>query len=128
MPTAKARSVIVRNAGDAGSAGAGGLPLFGTLVPLGRGRGSADDEPQSGIATRLASLPAQPLAALGLLLLALWPHGAWMARRLTDGSDEPWGVLAIVAVLALVARDARRLVMPPIAVQAASALLALGGW
>ncbi len=128
MPAAKARSVIVRDAGYAGgvgSAGAGGLPLFGTLVPLGRGRSSADGGPQPGIATRLVNLQAQPLPALGLLLLALWPHGAWMARRLTDGSDEPWGVLAIVTVLAMVSRDARRLVMPRSAVLMASALLAL---
>ena len=30
---------------------------------------------------------------LGWLLAALWPHGLWLARRFTDGSDEPWGLL-----------------------------------
>jgi exosortase/archaeosortase family protein len=41
-----------------------------------------------------------PLAWLGLQVAALWPHGHWMAQRLTDGSDDPLG-LAALAVLAL---------------------------
>lgn len=33
---------------------------------------------------------------------ALWPIWIWYARRMTDGSDEPWGLVALVAVLLLV--------------------------
>ena len=113
------------DARHAGPHGASELPLFGALVPLGPAGAAAGATSRAQMASRLAGLQTHPLAALGLLLLALWPHGAWMARRLTDGSDEPWGVLAIVTVLALVTRDARRLVMPPSAVLLASALLAL---
>ncbi len=42
---------------------------------------------------------------LGLLLAALWPHWLWMARRTGDGSDEPWGVVALIVLAALVAMD-----------------------
>ena len=31
--------------------------------------------------------------------LALWPHGAWAARRIADGSDDPLGVAALAALL-----------------------------
>jgi hypothetical protein len=49
---------------------------------------------------RLRGAPAFTAAApLALLLAALWPHLAWIARRLTDGSDEPWGILALATVL-----------------------------
>jgi exosortase len=34
-----------------------------------------------------------------LQVAALWPVWQWYARRITDGSDEPWGVLALLAVL-----------------------------
>ncbi len=70
-----------------------------------------------------AALAHVPRAAwpLALLLAALWPHGLWMTRRLTDGSDEPWGLLALATVLALVMRARRELVMP-----ARGALLASG--
>lgn len=62
--------------------------------------------------TRIARIPAA-IGLLGVLVLALWPHWTWMARRLTDGSDEPWGVLAIATVLVLVAREWRQLAVPP---------------
>jgi exosortase/archaeosortase family protein len=99
--------------------------LYGALVPLGAAGATARAVSCAQMSSRLAGLQTHPLAALGLLLLALWPHGVWMARRLTDGSDEPWGALAIVTVLALVSRDGRRLVLPPPALLLASALLAL---
>jgi exosortase/archaeosortase family protein len=66
-----------------------------------------------------------PRAALPLLLLltALWPHWVWLARRLTDGSDEPWGWLALATVLALVWKARRELQLPsPGALVAAGAL------
>jgi exosortase/archaeosortase family protein len=61
---------------------------------------------------KLRSIPKVWLL-LAVLLAALWPHWFWMARRLTDGSDEPWGILAALTVVALVARDRDRLVLPP---------------
>jgi exosortase/archaeosortase family protein len=73
---------------------------------------------------RLARVPGA-IALLGVLVLALWPHWHWMARRLTDGSDEPWGVLAAVTVLALVAREWRALAVPTRAALYATAALAL---
>ena len=67
--------------------------------------------PASVIACRPAYV--SPLGWLGLQALALWPHGMWIARRVSDGSDEPLG-LAALAVLALVLwRAAPRLRLAP---------------
>ena len=49
---------------------------------------------------------------LALLLLALWPHWRWMAARMVDGSDEPWGAVALVTALVLVARERHALRAP----------------
>ncbi len=35
-------------------------------------------------------------------IAAFWPVWQWYARRMLDGSDEPWGVLAFVTVIVLV--------------------------
>jgi exosortase/archaeosortase family protein len=41
----------------------------------------------------------------GLILvvhvLCFWPIWSWYAARMTDGSDEPWGIAALVAALLL---------------------------
>jgi exosortase/archaeosortase family protein len=50
---------------------------------------------------RLDRVPAA--AWLALQSAALWPTWAWMAARVQDGSDDPLGVLAIAALVALVA-------------------------
>jgi exosortase/archaeosortase family protein len=122
--------------------------LFGTLVPLapaaaGPGDGPGVSEGSAVLHRRLrairatfaagrawlstaASAPMRHTAALlGVLLLALWPHLAWIARRLTDGSDEPWGALALATVLVLLARDRAALVAPSPRALVASAVLAL---
>ena len=39
---------------------------------------------------------------LAVHVAALWPIWLWYAQRITDGSDEPWGLVALVAVLVLV--------------------------
>ncbi len=84
-------------------------PMFGAAMASSRAR---------------AAIPAAwPL--LALLLAALWPHWVWMARRLTDGSDEPWGILAVAAVLALVWRDRDALALPSRHALAASGALAV---
>jgi exosortase/archaeosortase family protein len=95
-------------------------PLYGVLV-FGRDR-SAD-----GSGVLVAPWPAaRPVVALlAALLLALWPHWIYMARRMVDGSDEPWGVLALATVLALVARDRAGLAVPTRSALVASAALAV---
>lgn len=99
-------------------------PLFGTLVDL----SAAAPRQQPADRPAWRARPAQvPRVAwlLGLLLAALWPHGIWMARRLTDGSDEPWGLLALATVLALVVRARGELVTPARAALVASGALAV---
>ncbi len=44
---------------------------------------------------------------LGLQLLAGWHAWSWYARRVRDGSDEPWGLLALLALALLLPRGAR---------------------
>src|SRR5262249_20243312 len=98
--------------------GCAGLRRGFGVMPAGRGGGSAS------LPARIARMPAA-IALLGVLLLTLWPHWVWMARRLTDGSDEPWGVLALVTVLVLVAREWRALAPPSRGALYAVALLAV---
>ena len=50
---------------------------------------------------RLDRVPA--VAWLALQTVALWPTWTWMAARVQDGSDDPLGVLAIAALVALIA-------------------------
>jgi exosortase/archaeosortase family protein len=69
---------------------------------------------------------------LALHALALWPHGAYVAQRAVDGSDDPLGVVALIAALALVASQHARLRLSPqlpwLAAAAVLALLANGAW
>jgi exosortase/archaeosortase family protein len=44
---------------------------------------------------------------LALQVLAGWPAWRWWLARVRDGSDEPWGVVALAALLLLGLRDAR---------------------
>lgn len=46
---------------------------------------------------------------LGLQAIALWPQWVWYWRRLVDGSDEPLGVLALLALVILMFRLARQM-------------------
>ncbi len=81
-----------------------------------------------GTAPVLACRPSylSPLAWLGLQAAALWPHGAWMARRVQDGSDEPLGLAALALLLMLlVARSHTLRIAPHTGWLAASALLTL---
>jgi exosortase/archaeosortase family protein len=91
-------------------------PLFGLLVePLGTGHAAHVGRGRWHRAWPRASwMPAA-------LLLALWPHWVYVARRLVDGSDEPWGVLALVTVVGLLVRDRAQLMLPT-----RSALVACG--
>jgi exosortase/archaeosortase family protein len=58
----------------------------------------------------------------GLQLAALWPHWVWMARRTVDGSDEPWGIVALLTIIVLVMLDRKRMAAQP----SGAALLAAG--
>lgn len=59
------------------------------------------------------------------LLAALWPHWVYVARRMVDGSDEPWGVLALATVIVLLWHDRSQMTMPTRTALAASAALAI---
>lgn len=71
---------------------------------------------------------------LALVLAALWPVWAWSLARFRDGSDEPWGVIAIAALALLVVRDRGRLAGHPhpgwllAAAAAASAAVVTDAW
>ena len=51
----------------------------------------------------------RPALLLALLIAALWPHWMWMAKRMQDGSDEPWGIVALLAVIATVVVDHKQI-------------------
>jgi len=40
---------------------------------------------------------------LGVQIAAFWPVWGWYIARLTDSSDEPWGILALITALIFVA-------------------------
>jgi exosortase/archaeosortase family protein len=91
-------------------------PLLGLLVEMpGAGHVARPEHRRWHRAwPRAAWMPAA-------LLLALWPHWVYIARRLWDGSDEPWGALALITVVALLIRDRAELALPT-----RSALVACG--
>jgi exosortase/archaeosortase family protein len=83
--------------------------------------------PAGAIAVPCRPTHLSPLAWLALQAVALWPHGLWAARRLTDGSDDPLGLLAVLTVLALMLRRAGELrVVPRAGWLAAAAVGTLG--
>ena len=95
-------------------------PLYGVLVE----GGVEDDGPTIQPARWRVSLPREwwlPAA----LAVALWPHWTYVARRLFDGSDEPWGILALATVAVLLWRERGELVTPPRAALVASGALAV---
>jgi exosortase len=63
-------------------------------------------------------VPTEPCRFAGLVWLvavvaALWPIWSWSVARFRDGSDEPWGIVAIGALAALTWRDRRSLSHSP---------------
>lgn len=66
-------------------------------------------------ATTIACRPSylSPQGWIALQALALWPHGAWIARRAVDGSDDPLGLAALAAAGLLIAWTAPRLRVAP---------------
>jgi exosortase/archaeosortase family protein len=98
-------------------------PMYGLLVARHGRRGDGVGEVDTPWHEWRTVPPA--VALLGGLALALWPHWIYMARRMVDGSDEPWGILALATVLVLVARDRAELAVPTRSALVASAALAV---
>ncbi len=69
---------------------------------------------------------------LALHALALWPHGVYLVQRSLDGSDDPLGLIALLAAAALVASQRQRLRLTPdlgwLAAALGLALIANGAW
>jgi exosortase/archaeosortase family protein len=95
-------------------------PMFGVLVSA---HDCTADSAGDMVARWRAVRPVMLL--LGAMVLALWPHWIYMARRTVDGSDEPWGVLALATTLALLVRDRAELAVPTRSALVASAALAV---
>lgn len=103
-------------------------PMFGLLVEVGDGNTSGQPAWRTGLALPGAGRVLRMQRAhwlLAALLVALWPHWLYVARRLTDGSDEPWGLLALVTVIVLLARERAAITLPTRAALVASAALAI---
>lgn len=95
-------------------------PMYGVLVDLPRDHGG------DTAARRPRWRTVRPVAwMVAGLAAALWPHWIYMARRTVDGSDEPWGVLALVTVAVLLVRERRRLERPTRAALVAAGALAV---
>ena len=56
---------------------------------------------------------AHPLALVGLQTAGLWPVWQWYGRRLLDGSDEGWGLIALCGVPVLLWSHRRNLYSQP---------------
>ena len=95
-------------------------PMFGVLV-------SEHDRTTDAVGDAVARWrDTRPvMLLLAGLALALWPHWLYMALRTVDGSDEPWGILALLTALALLARDRAELAVPTRSALVASAVLAV---
>lgn len=72
-------------------------------------------------------MPAKRPALYWLLpvavLVGTWPHWRWLAQRMTDGSDEPWGGVALLTVAVLAWLDRNELHPPKPKVLAVAAVL-----
>lgn len=58
-----------------------------------------------------------PLAAIALTvqLCAFWPVWRWYVERMFDGSDEPWGIAALITAIFFLLRSPRRVFGAPLA-------------
>lgn len=66
-------------------------------------------------------------------ILAAWPHWLWMVRRSSDGSDDPWGIVALLTLVALIYIDKAQLRVPKASALSLTALCmvtatAIWGW
>src|SRR5262245_1365975 len=58
---------------------------------------------------RSESIMRSPGLVIAAHALAVWPVWRWYLARTTDGSDEPWGIAALLAALVLTWPHDRRL-------------------
>jgi exosortase/archaeosortase family protein len=101
-------------------------PLHATgAAHLSHATRSAPPAQRAGATGRGGRAQRNTFALLALLLAALWPHWQWMLQRMTDGSDEPWGVLALATVVGLVVRERHSLTLPGRAALVVSGVLAV---
>ena len=71
------------------------------------------------------SLNRPALVAALLLVAAFWPVARWYGMRLDDGSDEPMGLLALLAAGWFLWRDRERIGVTPFSLTAGAAGLVL---
>ena len=58
-----------------------------------------------------------------LQLISFWPVWRWYLQRISDGSDEPWGILALVTVVIIVLMRGR-MSMPDVSALSFAAIVA----
>jgi exosortase/archaeosortase family protein len=71
------------------------------------------------------SVRIHPLAILGLQSVAFWPVWRWYIERITDGSDEPWGIVALATALVFLVRQGKPGQVRVLTLGCASALVTL---
>ncbi len=60
------------------------------------------------MATRLLRLQGPtPFLILALQGIAFWPVWRWYGERITDGSDEPWGIVALATAILFLVRQGK---------------------
>jgi len=69
--------------------------------------------PRAGGRARDPLAVSASAAWFAAVVVALWPAWAWSVARFRDGSDEPWGLVAILALAALVVRERATLAPEP---------------
>ncbi len=67
--------------------------------------------------------PQNPLWYLIMLSVIFWPVWHWYMKRITDESDEPWGILSLLTILVLLFRSKQRLKPSTTAIHLVSGLL-----
>ena len=71
------------------------------------------------------------IGLLACTILAAWPHWLWMVHRSSDGSDDPWGIVALLTIVALLLADRHQLRVPKasaLSVVAVLMVLATATW
>jgi len=82
---------------------------------------------RSPLLSNMAQSNSAPLVLILCALTASWPQWMWLARRAGDGSDDPWGVLALFTLVVLFSLEKDRLSLPRSAGLAASIVLIVAG-
>jgi exosortase/archaeosortase family protein len=70
-------------------------------------------------------VPIHPLTILVLQGVAFWPVWRWYIERITDGSDEPWGIVALATAIMFLMRQGKPGEVKVLTLGCASALVTL---